>query len=260
MRELTANFFEQSKPWARNGLFLLLVVIGIWQCLAWLSKPTTMPIKHVRVGGELNHVAREEISASLSQLVDTGYFAMDTGEILKQVTGIEWVNKARLRRVWPDTIVLLIEEQQPVAVWNETALLNINGEVFRPEFDKALMALPSLTGIDTNSQKVLAELKKIEQSLKGLDVSVKTLNLAEHGSWSALMSNGTKIKVGDQLPEQKMTKSLKLLASLEGNLIEHLDEIDLRYPNGMAVKWANGYKFSELKAAVTLKKDQPIKG
>jgi len=263
MKSVVGSLFKQYEPWAKKGLLLMIVAIGVWQLTTWLGKSSTMPIKHVRIGGELNHVTREEISTSLLQLVETGYFAMNTDEIIKKVTAIEWVNKARVRRVWPDTIVLILEEQQPVAVWNETALLNLHGEVFKPIFNKGLMALPSLSGIDSKSQKVLAELRKVNQSIKSIGVEVSVLNLAEHGSWSAMMSNGIKISVGHQSPEKEISKSLKLLASLEGSLIEHLDEIDLRYPNGVSVSWKDGYKFGESAAQIATliwKKDQPTKG
>lgn len=257
------GFFEQYTPWAKKGLLFLIVALSVLQLVTWLGKPSTMPIKHVRIGGELKYVTREEISESLSQLVDTGYFSMDTDGIIKQVTAIEWINKARIRRVWPDTIVLTLDEHQPAAVWNEKALLNVNGEVFTPIFDQTLLALPSLSGIDSNSQKVLAELRKINQSIKSIGLEVSVLNLAEHGSWSAAMSNGIKISIGHQSPEKKIHKSLKLLASLEGSLVEHLDEIDLRYPNGVSVTWKDGYKFGEPMAQVStlkLRKDQPTKG
>lgn len=260
MTNLTTNVFEQAKPWVTAVLFLVVATVFVWQGLGWLNKPTTMPIKYVRVSGEMKHLSQEELSASLSALVDTGYFALDADDIVKAVKNLEWVNKAKLRRVWPDTIVLFIEEQKPMAVWNEVALLNQAGDVFRPTFDKALLSLPHLVGIEAESQQMLKELKKLNHSLAQTGFLVKTLNLAEHGSWSAELNNGTKIKVGDESPAQKIIKSLTLLASVDEGLIEHLDEVDLRYPNGMAVKWVDGYQFNDVKAAQALKKNQPTKG
>ena len=112
MKNLTTNVFEQAKPWVTAVLFLVVATVFVWQGLGWLNKPTTMPIKYVRVSGEMKHLSQEELSASLSALVDTGYFAMDADDIVKAVKNLEWVNKAKLRRVWPDTIVLFIEEQK----------------------------------------------------------------------------------------------------------------------------------------------------
>ena len=62
---------------------------------------------------------------------------------------------------------------------------------------------------------------------------------------------------------QAIGKSLRLLASLEGSLIDQLAKVDLRYPNGVSVQWKDGYKFAdrvEQIAAFKLKKDQPVKG
>jgi len=263
MKDLSSIFIEHSRPWVKSAFVLLLVACACWQLMAWLEKPTTMPIKHVRIEGALNYITHDEISQSLSQLVQTGYFAMDADAIIKNVTAIEWVEKARVRRVWPDMMVLSLQEQQPVAVWNETALLNPQGEVFQPVFDAALLKLPHLSGITSDSKKLLAEQEKIDRSIESIGVSIKRLALAEHGSWSAVMSNGVKIKAGNQRPDQKISKSLMLLASLDGDLIEHIELIDLRYPNGMAVTWRSGYEFNELgvkTAVIAMNKDWPNKG
>jgi cell division protein FtsQ len=241
MKEETSHSSEQLISWFKSSALLLLVVAGLWQLVTWMGLSNTLPIKHVRIEGSLNYVTQEEVSEALSGVVETGYFSMNTDEIVKQVTDIEWVKQARIRRVWPDTIVLSVVEQHPAATWNKTKLLNADGEVFEPIFDKASLNLPSLSGINSDSKSVLAELQRIDLSVKSIGLSVKQLALAEHGSWDAVMSNGVRIKAGNQLPEQKISKSLMLLSSLDGDLLEHLNEVDLRYPNGVAVTWKDGY-------------------
>jgi len=263
MRELRSILIEHSRAWMKSTAVLLLMICSVGLLMAWLDKPTTMPIKQVRIEGSLNYITHDEISQSLSQLVQTGYFSMDADAIIKKVTAIEWVDKAQVRRVWPDMLVLSLQEQQAVAVWNETALLNPRGDIFQPEFGAALLALPHLSGIDNDSKKLLDEQEKINRSIDSTGVSIKRLNLAEHGSWSAVMSNGIKIKAGNQRPDQKISKSLILLASLEGNLIEQIELIDLRYPNGMAVSWKGGYEFNGLSiktAVIAMNKGRPNKG
>ena len=262
MKELVTYWFEQSKPWAKSSLVLLLLVVIVWRLTAWLGQSSTMPIKHVRIGAELNYVAHEDISQALSTVVKTGYFSMDTTEIVNELTAMEWVKKAHIRRVWPDTILLIVEEQRPAAIWNKTALLNVDGEIFKPMFDRSTIQLPSLSGTDSLSPAVLSEQKKINQSIENLGLSVKKLSLAEHGSWSAELSNGIKIKAGYGLAEKKISKSLALLSSINDSLLEHLDSVDLRYPNGVAVRWKEGYKFDGLKvpmASLKLKNNQPTK-
>ena len=245
------------------AIVLLLLIVGLWQLQHWLQQATTMPIKHVRIEGELRHVSKEAVAESLAELVETGYFAMDSEAILSQLTELEWVADARIRRVWPDTMVLSFDEQKPVAVWNEKQLLNELGEVFQPELTPALLALPHLTGGAEQNRAILAEQQRIDSAIKELGLSVSNLDLAKHGSWTVVLSNGVKVKAGKQQPTQKISKSLALLASLDGDLLAYIETIDLRYPNGVSVAWREGYQLAKSKgqsAVFTLKEQRRVKG
>lgn len=226
----------------KTVLFILLIGFAIWQLQQWMTMPGTLPIKQVRIEGELKNLSREEVKGALSKLVQTGYFALDSRAILNKVTDLGWVYEARIRRIWPDTIELSIREQTPVAVWNKEKLLNDKGELFNATLNEALKQLPALSGIDSDSKAVLAEQQRINESLNGSGLTVKQLNLAEHGSWSMQLSNGIKVKAGRVTSKGRIAKSLNILASLEGDLVERVKAIDLRYPNGASVVWKEGYE------------------
>ena len=263
MKKVNNDFIEQMKAAVKSGLFVMVIALSIWQFMGWLQHPATLPIKQVRIEGELRRVTHSKVSAALSELVQTGYFAMDTNAIVEKVTALEWVSKAKIRRVWPDTIVLSLKEQQPVAIWNETALLNKQGEIFEPVFDAKKMQLPQLHGVDSKSLNILEKYKEIECLLAGLALSVVQLEQAEHGSWSVVLSNGVKLNVGHDEPENKIKHSLSALAALDGGLVEHIQTIDLRYPNGMAVTWKDGYEFGQPNTKVkspSSNKIKPLKG
>jgi len=206
-----------------------------------------LPIKHVRIEGTFKYVTRAEVSKPLSSVVQTSYFGMDAGAITEKVASLEWVKAAKVRRVWPDEIIVSFEEQRPVAIWNERALLNADGEIFKPSFDSAKLELPYLYGVDNKSAVVLKKQEAIQALLAELELSAVHVDLAEHGNLSVVISSGASIKVSHELAEKKIKKSLMALASLKGNLIEHVKTIDLRYPNGMAVTWVDGYVLGQSK-------------
>ena len=247
-----------------NYVFVLLVFMaGLWHMQQWLQQPTTMPIKHVRIEGELRNVSKTAVSKSLDPLVRAGYFSMDSEAILAKLTELEWVADARVMRVWPDTIVLSFNEQTAIAVWNADQLLNKHGDVFKPEMTQTLLELPHLSGRFDANKTVLNEQQRINSAINELGLSVTRLDLAEHGSWSAELSNGMAVKAGKQRPAQRISKSLAVLSSLKGNLLAHIESIDLRYPNGVAVTWHDGYKLGGSKGkseSATLKTQRLIKG
>ncbi|PHS71807.1 MAG: cell division protein FtsQ [Cycloclasticus sp.] len=263
MKNANTDTMKPSKAFAVPTILLLLIGLSIWQLLQWMGQPNTMPIKHVRIEGEMKHIPQEDISNALAVLVQTGYFAVDSDAIINKLTDLQWIREARIRRVWPDTLVVSIEEQNPVAVWNKTQLLNVQGEVFKPMLNMQIFRLPYFSGVNSESKQILTVQKNLNVLMTELALSVQELKLAEHGSWSVVLSNGLKINAGKQSPERKIIKSLNALASQEGELIEHAKMMDLRYPNGVSVMWKKGYVVgqpNERMRSLVIKNNKPTKG
>ncbi|MBQ0721823.1 MAG: FtsQ-type POTRA domain-containing protein, partial [Gammaproteobacteria bacterium] len=130
MKDLAIDALATHMTTIKTVLFLLLIGFAIWQLQQWMTMPGTLPIKQVRIEGELKNLSREEVKGALSKLVQTGYFALDSRAIVNKVTDLGWVYEAHIRRIWPDTIELSIREQTPIAVWNKEKLLNEKGELF----------------------------------------------------------------------------------------------------------------------------------
>ncbi|HIF18140.1 MAG TPA: FtsQ-type POTRA domain-containing protein [Cycloclasticus sp.] len=258
-----ATLIEQIKPMLKISALTLMVALCVWALMDWMEQPETMPIKQVRIEADFSHLTRHEISQTLMPYVEAGYFAIDSNAIVQAVMQLAWVKQTQVRRVWPDTIVVTIKEQTPVAVWNKTSLLNDKGDVFSPVIPQSLMQLPHLSGLDSKSRAVLAQSQRIDQSIATLMLSVQQLGLSEHGSWQVVLNNGVRVKAGNKAPEKAMSKSLNTLASIQGGLMDHVNVIDLRYPNGLAVTWKKGYQFGQSNKkgkALALNKNQPTKG
>jgi len=241
---------------------LLLGLLG-WQTEQWMAKPSTMPIKTVRIEGDLKHIDQESVVKAVATLVKTGYFAIDKAAIIKQLTALEWVRYASIRRVWPDTIAISIQEQRPIAVWNKTYLLNNKAEPFRVELTQALNELPQLSGKDSESGQVLSVMNKTNDSIADLDLTIHRLNLTDHGSWELELNNGLSFKAGQLSPEKSVSKSIRVLAALDEQLLERAHEIDMRYPNGVAIAWkkTTGLTGTSIQPAFnSTKQHQPVKG
>jgi cell division protein FtsQ len=262
MKEQNAELYEHLIPFVKSAVLLLLLALGVWQTMLWMAKPSTMPVKHVRIEAELKNLSKEKISSELLELVQAGYFSIDREAIVKKITDMEWVKGAHVRRVWPDTIVVSLIEQTPVAVWNKTKFLNKTGEIFQPEISTLIESLPLLSGIDSRSKFVLAQNENINDSIEVFGVSVQQLDLFEHGSWKVLLSNGISVKAGNKLPAKEMNKALGVLVSIQAELLNHVRAIDLRYPNGVSVIWKDGYEFGKLSSGQKLAQNtnQPTKG
>jgi cell division protein FtsQ len=69
----------------------------------------------------------------------------------------------------------------------------------------------------------------------GYDVAEVVLDT--RGSWSLVLSNGTRIVVGNQQARPRLERFARLLPQLLQFRTERLQRADLRYTNGFALVW-----------------------
>ena len=223
-----------------KALVLLSVVAAfIWTIGSWMNNPTTLAIKQVRIEGDLKHLSEAELIASVGSMVSTGYFGINKEALIEKINGLPWVERSQVRSVWPDTLVLTISEHNSYAFWNDTSVISDKGIIFSPSFLPDL-DLASLKGDKTRSDYILSQLKVVNKLLAVQKLALVDMSMAKHGSWEAKMSNGVALKIGHQKPSEIAVKGILTLTSIDEKILERVESIDLRYPNGMSVKWKKG--------------------
>ncbi|ORU89929.1 MAG: hypothetical protein A6F71_02905 [Cycloclasticus sp. symbiont of Poecilosclerida sp. M] len=252
-----------KKTMVRWSLDLMLLIASVVYLSQWINNTETLPIKNIRIEGEFRYVSQQQLTEVLAASVQTGYFSMNSGKIITAAKSIQWVKDAKVRRVWPDTIVLSITEQKAVARWNKNSLINKEGEVFAPKFIEGLENLPHLYGANEQSQLVLSKFSKINNVFEKNGLAVHLLAKTEHGSWTAELKNGTQVLMGQVDPVEAMDKGLQVLALAESNVLQQIKVLDLRYPNGLSVVWRKGLKPKKLmigKSLHGINQNEPKKG
>ncbi|PCH85244.1 MAG: hypothetical protein COB26_01805 [Piscirickettsiaceae bacterium] len=242
MDKLMSDSMQQLYKW----LALMTVLCALlWSLSSWMSNRNTLPIKFVRIEGQLTHVSKDSITSSISNLVESGYFAVNTQQIIAKLETLEWIKKVKVSRVWPDTISLSITEQKARAYWNKVHILNEDGMVIKPELVGMVESLPQLAGEDSKSVEVYLSFKRVNASLKEFEQSVVALSKSAHGSWSAMTKGGVSIAIGSGEPIEKIVSGIRLLSSVNMNVLGRIKQIDMRYPNGVSVVWKEDEGFNK---------------
>ena len=110
-------------------------------------RPDLMLVEHVRFEG-----AEQASWAELRHLSDIRngdrIWEIDADRIARNVERHPWVRQATVRRSFPDTVVVRLEEHRPVALLHYDTLYYVgaDGSVFLPA-DTSDLDYPSLTGI-----------------------------------------------------------------------------------------------------------------
>lgn len=230
---LSITYFRSLK---RLMPFLIVLLVGIW--LYKLGRdPSFMPINQIKVQGDYPHVDRARLKTLLMPLVDTGFLDVNIGAVKARLYELPWVEHANVERVWPDTVLITLNEKTAVANWQGSHLLNQEGLIFSPPLETFPKNLPLLIGPNNAAGQMLAQLRAINNLLFPLKLWVSELLLSESGSWSLVLSNGIPMRLGED-PNLKAFKQFVLsYETVIGNQASRVDYVDLRYNNAFALRW-----------------------
>lgn len=216
-------------------IILFLVLLTALFFLAAKFK-TYFPIKAVKVYG-VQHIDQHVLQEILTPLVNKGFFGIDVGVIKEQLLQQSWISKVTVQRVWPDQVTVIVVEKLPVARWNNSSLLTVNGELFSPSENSYPSELPNFSGPLGQHIKILDYYKLINTILVPLHLKIATLELSPELSWKLILDNGMKMRVGNKDILTHISHFVKVYPKIIGSRQTEVDYIDLRYPNGLAVKW-----------------------
>ena len=220
-------------------LALIVIVVAGWQLSDHVPE-VIMPIDSVQIEGRFEHLSQDDIRRKLEQELTGDYFTADISALRTTLLSMPWVQDASIRRQWPSSIHIRVVEKQPVAYWSDDALLSDRGEVFKPASINRNMQMPVIMGPDGLHQKVWKFLVKLHTELSGLGLDVQKLVLDERRSWSMLLSNGVEVQLGRNDSEKRVQRFIKVFSMQNAPNIDDIEYIDLRYPNGFAMRGKSG--------------------
>lgn len=195
------------------------------------------PIGRVSVEGDLHYVSRAEVQQRIAPLIQTTFFGVDLAAMRSELEAMPWIAEAHVRKVWPDQLIVHLDEQLPVARWGDQALLNNQGQAFAPGQVAGYEYLPKLWGPQRAQQRVMQQYQMFSQLLRPLDFTVASLEMRERGSWYLTTGQGLELLLGRDHVVDKMRRFVSVYDAALKEHIANIARVDLRYPNGLAVAW-----------------------
>jgi len=228
------NTRMRFRRWYQPLVLIVLIVAG-WQLFEYVPGEI-MPINNVQIEGAFVHLSRGDIQLQLKQVLTGDYFTADIEAVRNSLLLLPWVEDASIRRQWPSTLRIRIIERKAVAYWSDDSLLSDKGELFKPEQINRDMQIPVIKGPEGLHHKVWGFLVTLHARLSGLGLDVNKLVLDERRSWSMLLSNGVELQLGRNDTERRIQRFVKVFSMQNAPKIDDIKYIDLRYPNGFAMK------------------------
>jgi cell division protein FtsQ len=225
---------------AASALYALALVLVLYAAGTVLVHSPVFALRSIRIQGELAHVTRGQIVDALQGQVSGTFFTVDVEAIRSMFQGIPWVRRAEVRRRWPDRLEVALEEQVALARWGQASegrLVNVHGEVFAGQIDGEL---PRFAGPAGSAQEVARRYALFRELLAPLALEPHTVALSQRLSWQLRLSNGLTLQLGrdsDKDPlQERLARFVEAYPGAVGHLPRRLDYVDLRYPNGFALR------------------------
>ncbi len=194
------------------------------------------PIKEVKIAG-LEHIDHQEVQHLLLPLVKKGFFTVDVDLIKETMMHFSWVSETYVRRIWPNQIVIQVVEKKPVARWNHGSLLTTSGEIFSPSHDSNPEDLPVFVGPEGDHMQLLSYYHKMMTLLQPLQLKIVKLEFSPALTWQVTLNNGIKLNMGYKDVLTRIEHFVKVYPKIVGDRSKDVDYVDLRYTNGLAVRW-----------------------
>lgn len=230
-----SDFFISWKQLVKGSLFLLVLAL-IFLSFDKIKQTTQFPIHQVKIYG-VKHLDLQETQHMLLPFVRKGFFGVQVDLIKEQLLQVPWVADASVRRVWPDQVVIAVSEKNPVARWNRNRLLSSTGDIFNPVITSYPVNLPHFLGPEGQQMSMLEFYSKINSLFNPLHLKITRLELTPYSSWYVEFANGIKVRLGYKDVLTRVGHFVKVYSKIVGERAADVDYVDLRYPNGLAVRW-----------------------
>ena len=249
-----AHVSPARKRWKPSRTTLIrvavAVVVGVfcvYQSVAFVFTTGALKVARITVEGN-QRMSRGEVISRLDGLEGAHMLTVDLETWREKLRGAPWVADARLRRVFPRTIMVVIAEREPMGIGrlnDRLMLVDPEGTIideFGPNY--ATLDLPIIDGLAAGGPTLVDGERAILASrlIAGLQQQpelarmVSQIDVSDVRDAAVLLKNDTAVlKVGHEKFAERLQAYLELAPALRER-VEGIDYVDLRFDERVYVR------------------------
>lgn len=160
-----------------------------------------------------------------------GFFSLDLAATRADFEALPWVKSATVARIWPDRVVIRLDEHIPAAAWNDLSVMSTRGDLYPA---RPWKGMPQVYAPEGMEYEVAAQMGRFAKLLQPFERKVQRVAIDPLGSWSIGLDNGVNLVLGRERIAERLARFLRYTPQITqaGYAFVHAD---LRYPNGFAV-------------------------
>lgn len=210
----------------------------MYQPYSWLMQQTIkwgFAITGIYVKGQEN-TQSDEINQVVEPYKERSIWEVDLTQVKSDLEQLEWVKNAAIERKLPGTLVITLQERQPIAIWQHAGqlyLIDTQGNVIDKPGDVAKYSkLILIVGQDIPAY--MDELFTLFPPDSELYKQITTIIRVGERRWNIRLYNGIEILLPENNPEQALMHLTTLHAKTK-ILNQAIDTIDLRLSDKISI-------------------------
>jgi cell division protein FtsQ len=229
-----------------NALLGLVALAAVAAALWWVAQRPMFALKMIRIEGsdaQLRHISRSTVKATALPRIKGNFFTANLDTVRQAFESVPWARKANVRREWPNQLIVTLEEHVPLGIWGDDGrLLSEKGDLFianlaEAEEDRELL---DFAGPDGSEKEVVARFRELHDWFAPINLAPESVHLSGRYAWSVKLNNGMTVELGREQSRTTMRERVDRLVGIYPQLIarlqDRIESVDMRYPNGLALK------------------------
>jgi cell division protein FtsQ len=154
----------------------------------------------------------------------------------ERVEALPWVKHATIRKLYPDTLQVVVSERTPFAIWQhegKASLIDRDGRAITDDIGDRYMTLPRVAGADANMHAV--EFADLVQAFPELAKRIRAGVLVAGRRWNLVLENGVEVL----LPEKDPASAIVAVVAIDAQsqiLSRDVAAVDLRLNDRLVVR------------------------
>jgi cell division protein FtsQ len=215
-----------------NALYWLSAALILFSVLHYAIHSPLFALRTVQLSAPLQRVNSAQVQEVVRHKIRGNFFTVDLAEVRHAFEQLGWVRRVTVRRLFPWTLEVTLDEYNPLAHWNADELVDADGNIFNAKLPPGEQVAPVFTGPDGLAPQVTQNYLRFAVMLTPLKQQVTQVNLSPRGAWQLKLQGGMALELGRDQIEARLARFIAAwpLSGMDART----RYVDLRYRNGFA--------------------------
>ncbi len=204
------------------------------ELVASLSNASGLVVESVKITGQME-TSEVAVLQKLDLPADASLPAIDVASARERIETLPWVQTASLRKVYPSTLKITIDERQPYVLWQHDQQLQVLDETGRVIGDASDAHRGLVRVLGDGAESRASEALALADTAPAIRARLKAAVLVGERRWNFVLDNGVTL----MLPQDDAKAALARIAGFDqsNNLLgRDIVSVDLRLGDRMYVR------------------------